>query len=460
MHNTLQNKHFQTPSPTTGRDNTDFLPRPGISGGIAPPPDPPSSPHTMHQSRSPMGHTQSPGFSHTGISPTRSPGFQGQSSHSSTQLCLSPNANHPSMFPQGQRTQLSPSRAELAYARTVSPAPPGLGRQFLQIQTEQKTDEFVYRGPETTLQGGGDAARVGYSWDSNGNVAQWDHTRRGGATRDSEDTILKRIIETREELGRLQRANAAAERGKNSTIHPHCHAHEERALWAQTDGKVGAYSWGMFPPQGDDDEPFYPMYNQDETMTSRWNQRDQGLLKELEFTHLKLQHERARQKNLTKNSLFSSPTTTMAPGMTEVKTPEVDAQLAGWDLYTPTERRELVIPCNLLVSLGERYDYNDMLAHPASTRLERRFMAAAETSLAEAFRQPVQHTVVRYVEVLQGSLVRLHTEFEVSRHEVASVSASLQRTLATHRTIKLRHAAQVLKEGGRHSGAPQQSGML
>ena len=362
-----------------------------------------------------------------------------------TRVCVSPLANHPALLPQCPPPPKTLDACEVLYAQTLSPPPPGLPGP---LRVPAPAAGFVHRSDSV---GGPHAAqRVAFSWDSKGNGSQWDENQLGRPSRDSEDVIMKRIIETREELGRLKRENAmhdaAARGGAAGPGGDTAHSPDARALWAECDGRLGAYSWAQQAPERDDDEELWTRYNADERMTGRWPTRDQALLAELEFTNLKLQRERKRKERRGSLLLRDAPDDLSLAHETGRPNPRAEAESAGWDLYVPLEKTEYVIPCGFLCDLGAPFDYNAMLSRSQGAVLERRFMAAAEASLSELFRQPLQHTIVRYVEVIEPSVIRLHAEFEVGRKEVATVAESLNRTLRAARPTNLKHASQVLKE--------------
>ncbi|KAJ9457336.1 hypothetical protein DIPPA_15507 [Diplonema papillatum] len=369
---------------------------------------------------------------------------------------LSPRANHPALNPQllcggGDNAQANLRGLDMDALANMHPPPPGLPAHVRHVAMDS-AEPMVYN------MGDGTSTRVAFSWSADGRMrSQWDEATVGQPSRDSANLLMKRIVETREELGRLQRENDALEKQlaskgiRTDTVTGDAtkNAHEGRPLWSDNVGSVGAYSWDTAGPQhrstGGFEPEWAPRFAGHVGLAARWPERDRELLRELEYTHAKLESER-RRKSRYEHIMSRGSFALLGGGE------ELGLDPAGWDQYVASDTHEVVIPAVFLLELAPDFDYNTWVRTERGvvSSFEKRFMAAAARDLSEMFRQPAHHTLVRHVEIITHDAVRLHTAFEVNRVEVLTVRSHLANTLASMpKETFLLSAGRVLKETGR-----------
>eukprot|EP01060_Flectonema_neradi_P009132 TRINITY_DN16525_c0_g1_i2.p1 TRINITY_DN16525_c0_g1~~TRINITY_DN16525_c0_g1_i2.p1 ORF type:complete len:417 (+),score=98.70 TRINITY_DN16525_c0_g1_i2:42-1253(+) len=368
----------------------------------------------------------------------RSPaGCGGSISPARREMYLSPRAGHPAMSPQ----QRSPptfclSKDDVIAMQRMSVMPPGLPGH-LKIP---KTEPTVYRKKDPN------SSRIAFSWDKRGDfMSSWDENRRGNPSRESEDIIMKRIIETREELGRLQRENNSVDQQEACSVKNPI-AHNGKALWAENDGKTGAYSWAMQQPPAEDDDEIYARYDQDQLLSGRWPTREQELLKELEFTNAKLQKERKRKK-YRENVILSGSRNDPAlhSHYNDSNDPWSEIALAGWDYYTPVELLEVLIPCNFKIYLGEqdttaiRSVLNDV-RHP----IRKRFLESLGGSFADRFHHPPQRASVESLRIVSETELALEVHFRTNRLEAENTKRRLDYKIKQMTSSRMQGAQRVL----------------
>eukprot|EP01064_Diplonema_japonicum_P001860 TRINITY_DN11231_c0_g2_i1.p1 TRINITY_DN11231_c0_g2~~TRINITY_DN11231_c0_g2_i1.p1 ORF type:complete len:1101 (+),score=191.20 TRINITY_DN11231_c0_g2_i1:91-3393(+) len=260
---------------------------------------------------------------------------------------------------------------------------------------------------------------------------------------DSEQILLTRIIEMREELGRLKRDRAAWERARREQGYK-VTAHEE--FGGQTTGDSGAatYSWNAGGDNLNASQDVVPQYEYDEHLRRRWPSRDQQLVMELEYLHANVMKERDLKTQRDNSDLCLDDSISAAPSTAKYdplqgKTRD-QLHKAGWDQYQPPEDREMVVPVTLVVDLGERTTYRQLrTSGRTQTQL---FKETARKEIAQAFKHPDHLVQLKKVDTVDEHVIALEIVLLASGMKVSHVHADAVETLD-------RFGIRRLKEGSR-----------